>query len=456
MILLSLLNVTILLFLLFFDWRHFNKNLLSPGSTFIYFSFLPALSNIYFSFFQDQFEIHVFGIIAAEYHDYFYVKVALLFTIFGNIITYYGIYIGVLSKGRITNFVFNRLLVLRGFDTFPNNIVKNNKFVLRAGIIIYFVGIVSYVIFVNLMGGFYVIWSELYLRSVHNIGLGYLQKFYLISIPLSSLLILSITLNKSQKLLSTVVILISVIILASTGARGPVIAFLLSVILLYHYRVKRIVKLFRIKYGLVALVLIAFIVTMVQFRKESFEYYLSNPDKLISNSIESFQSAFVGRVGRIERDIVILKYFEKHDFWFGKSYLGLFAAPIPRTMIQDKPPVDTGMYLRVMADGIRVDPPMPVYELDTSSWPEGNWAGYMNWGILGLLLLFGTSGFFLGRLFGYINRNKYPLVGTCLYATLAIGGAPPLSPYDIVSLLMLFIVFSFWVRFMRFHKNLIV
>ena len=62
-------------------------------------------------------------------------------------------------------------------------------------------------------------------------------------------------------------------------------------------------------------------------------------------------------------------------------------------------------YLRVMALGEKVDPPMPITALGNSrNSPEGNWVGYMNWGLQVFYYFFSCQVYFLGS-FTIISIN---------------------------------------------------
>lgn len=440
MILLSVLNIVLLLFLLITDRRLFSRNIFSPGSIFIYFAALPALSNLYFAFFEDKFNELVLSQVALIYQDGFYVNVALLMAIFGNILTYCGLLIGFFSKDKIFSFVLNRLFVLRAFELIGGSERQKEKVIFWFGFVVMVSGLFAYAVFLEMIGGLYALWAELHLRSVKNAGLGYLQTFFMVAVQLGVILMLSVTFKRSQKLFSTMLSLLAVAIFGSMGARGPVVIFLISSLLLYHFKINKINRLFSPQLLLLALIIPIFVVTMLQFRSHSYEELSQDIGSLVMNSIDSLEGGFIARVGHLERDVVILKYFEDHDFWWGKSYLGLIYAPIPRSMFPEKPPNDTGMYLRTMALGNTVNPPQPITSLDSSGWPEGNWAGYMNWGFPGFFLFFFVSGLLFGKFYKYLVKYRFPVLGTCLFVVLAVGGPPLFSVAALISLAMTFFI----------------
>ncbi|MDO9005988.1 MAG: hypothetical protein Q7V20_21295 [Aquabacterium sp.] len=440
MIALSLINAVVLLLIILIDRKIFRGNVFSPGAIFAYFALLPALSGIYFSFRSDKFDEIILAQLDAAYHDRYYANVALLLTMLSNITVYVGIAMGYFARGEVTTFVFNRVFMFRGFESGDRGEKNIDKRVWLFGGIVFALGLVAYVAFLTIIGGLFALWAELHLRSVKNAGLGYLQTFFMMAIQIGATSMLYISFKYDRTGRSIIIILLSAFVLGSIGARGPVLTFLLSILLLYHFKIKKFQKLISPQLVALSLFVPIFVVAMLQFRGNSPGGPSKEFSELASNSIGSIEQGFIARIGRIERDMVILKYFDDNDFWFGASYLGLIYAPIPRSLFPEKPPNDTGMYLRVMALGDRVSPPQPVSTLGSSGWPEGNWAGYMNWGFPGFFFLFYVSGYLLGGFYGYLVRNNFPIFATCIYSVFAVGGAPSLSVAGLINLAMLFLV----------------
>ncbi|WP_299051363.1 O-antigen polysaccharide polymerase Wzy [uncultured Polaribacter sp.] len=437
MIFLTFLNIIILL-LFFFLEKKKNRDVFSPQNIFIYFSFIPAFSNFYFSINTEAFEKIVFSQVHVDFQKYILVNIALFMTIIGNLFIYLGISVGTKSSNKFFSYILNKIFINKYNSLSQNR--QFNKSILKFAIISYFLGFLSFLVLVTKMGGISQIWSELHLRSSNNAGLGYFQTFYMISIQFSAMILIWYfsKYKKWKQLLITY--LLTAFLVGGLGARGPVIIFIISIIIMRHYMVKRVSTILNRKTVWLIIILPFFIVTLLQLRKNSLTYFINNTEELIENSINDFESGFIARVGRLERDIVILGYFNENSFWYGKSYLGLITAPIPRTLYPEKPPVDSGMYLRAMAVGDVIEPPLPVYKLRTSSWPEHNWVGYMNYGFIGFIIFFFLSGLLFGKIYKYIKSRKFPLFPTCFYAMFAVGGAPILSPPGLVKLVTVFVV----------------
>ena len=187
MILLAILNIILLFILLRMDGSINNKNiLLFLFNLYLYILHLfQTFSNLYFSFFQDSFYKSVLSLVAPIYRDLFYVKIALVMTIFGNILTYVGIYIGTKSKNKIFNFAMDNLFLSRYTGCLSKS--SKVKIVFKLGLIIYLLGFIVYLIFLKKIGGLFELWQKLHLRTIKNAGLGYLQTFYTYAIQIGRL-----------------------------------------------------------------------------------------------------------------------------------------------------------------------------------------------------------------------------------------------------------------------------
>ena len=102
---------------------------------------------------------------------------------------------------------------------------------------------------------------------------------------------------------------------------------------------------------------------------------------------------------------------EQVGFLYGKSYLALFSAPIPRTTWPDKPPVSLGAFVKTDVFGLRTV---------SGGWPP-NIVGeaHINFGIAGMIFLM----FLYGMFIRFIYNSFEPLIGrrvipTVLYVCL--------------------------------------
>ena len=448
---LSLLNIILLIIFKVFDYSK-SKNILSPVALFIYFALIPAFSNLYFSLNIDSFEKIVLSQIDLKFHDYNLLYYSLILTIFSNVVIYVAINLGSNSKKNILYVFFDKIFFKKYLFLDNKYLVTKNFF--YSSLFIFLSGLFVYFIFLIKMGGLVQIWEELNMRSKNNSGLGYYQTYYTIAINFSSLLLYFYYKKKGKNFFKFMIVILTIFISGSIGARGPIIIYLFSLFILNHYVFRRKSSLISIKFILIFPILAFLILALLQLREKPLSFFLLNKGALVENVFEDIESGLIARVGRLERDLVILGYFKNNQFWYGKSYLGLIYAPIPRSNFPEKPPVDSGMYLRTLALGKKVNPPISVDKLDGSSWPEHNWAGYMNFGLLGLFSLNFLSGYFYGVVYSYVKNTNFNILVTSYMSLIFIGGIPILSPPGLVKQITYLLFISIILLFFFMPKKL--
>ncbi|WPF89978.1 O-antigen polymerase [Cyanobacterium aponinum AL20118] len=367
---------------------------------------------------------------------------AYIMTVFSSILTYLGIVCGYSIKNKSLFLIFNKII---GITVFKIKKISDIKNIFTIGLFFIGFGICVYIYFLMRMGGLVDLWLNLNQRVERAAGLGYFQSFYSFAISMGSLICLYVTFSKNKYFTSILIFLLNSFVLLSLGQRGPLLSFIISVMILRHYGIERFRKLFTLKRLFLIILMIIISLISVQFRQiNAVEKYSGNVGLLMTDAFESFETHLLLRFSRVERDVVILKYFDENDFWLGSSYLSLVTAPIPRNIFPDKPPVDTGRYLLGMAEGRIINPPMPVSELPPSSWPEANWAGYMNFGILGFILLFFISGVIPAWIYNFMKFHSFSIGSILLYTEFCRVSV--LSPSGIVGILtnlILFFILSF-------------
>jgi len=157
---------------------------------------------------------------------------------------------------------------------------------------------------------------------------------------------------------------------------------------------------------------------------------------------DRFQSDVIQRLGTLERQVVVIGYFNKHDFWHGALYESLLHAYKPRNLYPDKPPVDTGVYLNHIRQGGALYPPVPANSLAPSSWPDGYLAGYISFGVPGLLLISIASGALFGFFYRLVRLTNFAIGPVIIYGLFGFMGAVPLSPLGITYMLSIIIPVS--------------
>jgi hypothetical protein len=166
----------------------------------------------------------------------------------------------------------------------------------------------------------------------------------------------------------------------------------------------------------------------------AFERYSARPSLLVRDTRDE-----VGRISSqlsgLDRGVVIVSYFTPERLWWGRSYLDLPAAPIPRALLPDKPPVDDGVYVTALALGNEVRPSLPARQLPATSWPPGNWILYMNFGVPGYLLGMFLTGVVIGVAYRYMRRCDFSPFSIYLYGYSVMGGVA-FSNYNLVQLMV--------------------
>jgi hypothetical protein len=208
-------------------------------------------------------------------------------------------------------------------------------------------------------------------------------------------------------------------LISGLGGRKALIILLLEAILIYHYTVKKIElkKFIHLKYILGVILLYVFFILMSNFRTQgAFETFLSEPISFIKQSNGGIFDT-LRKESYVPFFIAVLYYFKSHDFWFGRSFLGLITAPIPSSLYAGKPPVDDGAYLYSICSGrTEITPPMPYSSLDGSSYPLETFGSmYGNFGIVGLLLGMLLLGIIIGSAYRYMCNNNYSFFSIILY-----------------------------------------
>lgn len=327
----------------------------------------------------------------------------------------------------------------------------------RFGAALTMLGIVGWLYMLGRIGGLAQLWSDIQQRTRVTSGLAYITSSYSVSLLLGLTLILHYATRASRhvplrrRILVVALVLTISFALVSLGGRGGLVIVALTVVLSLNYW-HRAIRPFAPRIVAVVLALLVLIVLLGLPRLPDIEIgdFISDTNRVISTASDQFNNSLAFRLTETERNATMVAYFSKHDVWLGKGYFSLITAPVPRNVRPEKPPVDDGIYLYNMSLGTEVEPNQNLSNYRWNSWPVGNWAGFMNWHLPGLV--------FLGFLSGYLARLVYgAMVGSMfnpyllfLYVnTVGVSGSLNLSVYGIVGLLtristalvLLFLVF---------------
>lgn len=343
--------------------------------------------------------------------------------------------------GLKSGFIFKRIF---NFYLFRNKIllyVPAQSLV--TGVILFLGGIVIYLIILDKIGGLQLIWySSLYSHVQLTEGLGYflILKKNILIVGLTFLgYYYSKTKYQRHLILWLIFTLIAFLVEISFGTRnnGGFIIFLF--LLIYHYWIKPI-NLFSIK--ILALFLIFSIFFLVWGTLRNYKNpldKLKDPITTVYDSFEYFEGGFLYRIAGLETKALIVSYFNISNIWLGLSYKDLITAPIPKSIYPDKPPIDDGRYLIQIMHGYDIRPSVPLDEMAKTSMPPGNWIGYMNFHIPGLLFYYYISGIILTLFYISFLKNKKKPGWLIIYGSLMYRGGPSLSVQGIVNLFAILI-----------------
>ncbi len=277
---------------------------------------------------------------------------------FLQIIGYYLIVLGINNN-------FSKKIVKK-FPNFNYNDTLTRYYLVI--IISFSIGFISYIIVVSQIGGLSYLLDNIQRRTSLTAGMGY-QTIFIQFMTFGVLLLIYTTRFKSSFLkMFVILILFSVIVLLEStfGGRKDTVYLVFFGLLIYHYS-KNKVKILSIRTVVIVSIVIIYFLLMPVFRTDgAFEHYSNNPNDLIADAFEQPINQ-VNSFSYTRHHLLVLDEFDISDIWLGKSYLDLIYSPIPRTLYEDKPPIDDGVYLRSIVLGYEVEPNMAFTDLFRSS-----------------------------------------------------------------------------------------
>lgn len=280
----------------------------------------------------------------------------------------------------------------------------NNKMFLF-GFILFCVGVLSRIWFIYSSGGLAYILSNIQNKVEMVTGNGYLLAVGNFMTYGTVLMMCSdyfmYKSGKSKYLFLLGCVGVSFFLFAFMSDRTAPMRFLMIVIMAYHYKYKSIElkSIFSLKAIFLFLGIVLFIVAMPLLRnKDGFGKYGSVTNLATTASEE------VGNVlywfSYTGRDVFIYEHFDTSNYWLGKNIVNFISAPIPASIIKDKPPVDEGYYLANLIKGHESKPPETKFSYKSSIPFDNQGIMYANFGIIGLIL----GGLIIGIVYGFTYR----------------------------------------------------
>lgn len=268
--------------------------------------------------------------------------------------------------------------------------------------------IIAYIIFLNKAGGIIFILNNLEHRAEFSNGNGFLllMKYLLLFISLGLVYKNNLKINGIYFWLFFISFSLYMIMSISMGGRKPVLLSLLVLLMVIHYSVKKL-KIFQFKYLIIISLMLFYIVLVPIIRQPNFiEKFDENPYVLVEE-LKSKSTNQIKDISYINTYIFIYVFFENHEKWYGKVFLNLTTSYIPSNIYKDKPPVDEGVYIRTLLEGREVNPNDSFKNLYPSSWPPETFGnGYMNFGIMGVLIFNFVLGYIKGVIYNIMIKNR--------------------------------------------------
>jgi hypothetical protein len=140
----------------------------------------------------------------------------------------------------------------------------------------------------------------------------------------------------------------------------------------------------------------------------------------MTSDIGALIASAISEVSYIHIYAFIFDVFSIEPHWYGSSWGDIWL----RISSEDRlysPPVDEGIYIRSLWQGLPVAPPTPYIYLFPSAWPpETIGVGYANFGLAGLVVLMFARGYFAATCFraATSDPSRINLVILYIYATL--------------------------------------
>lgn len=387
-----------------------------------YFALIEAFVMLWFSLSPNAISERIFSQLGDEYHD----ADLVLFSYLISVVTYFfvmvGVFCGSYLSGRAPIVLDRYILRFSSAARLAST---------SGGLFLYSLGVVLYLIFIHELGGLVHLWDNISLRTTMTAGLGYYQSIYNFLILVSSAFLYVVFVKGRRWVILFVMLTLSSFILVSLGQRSPLALLFFILLLVHHYSIKRFSSILNKKILLVVLSLVVFMFTVVQLR----------PGQDSVSFFERFERDVIQRLGIIERQVVVVGYFDVHDYWYSGLYSSLLYAFLPRNLYPSKPPVDTGVYLHGIRQGEVISPPVAAIDLEPTSWPDGFLAGYMSFGFFGLITLCFLSGYLYGFIYRLLLFSGFSAPIVVLYSMVGFMGVKPLSPLGVVEVAMMVIPF---------------
>ena len=143
---------------------------------------------------------------------------------------------------------------------------------------------------------------------------------------------------------------------------------------------------------------------------DGFQKIIENPSQII-HMLLSYLNGILTSVSYAYTQIYIIYTFDFDNFWYGEIF-----ATIPLRLLGISGyPIDDGVYIRSLAEGLQADPLTLFENLFPSSWPPETFGmGYANFGVIGVICF----AFSLGIVHGFIYKSIYYSFGIDVFTSI--------------------------------------
>jgi len=278
------------------------------------------------------------------------------------------------------------------------------------------IGFLAFLMLLSQVGGFWALVYNLDQRVEMMEGLGYIGSMMLLSTVGVVMLTHYLKYDYSKGRVATLVFLTlaTAAMLSTGGSRKHAMSLVISVLLVWHYSVKRIAHPVRVA-AIIGALMAPYFVGMPLARSGRVEHYVNNPGELAVD-ISDNMAVVASQLSYVTTYVFVTDHFDLTNIWFGRSYLDLLKAPVPRGLMPDKPPLDEGNYIYSLAQGGQVYPGMPSSDLDGVGWPpETLGACYMNFHVAGVVCGMFLLGVVFRGVYTYMVMSRFNLYSLLIY-----------------------------------------
>ncbi len=326
---------------------------------------------------------------------------------------------------QVVAYIFN-LVGIKFYETINmNNLkyyridMKESKEKLKWGAtILIAIGIIAYLILIYAIGGFEFLFSNIHKRTFLLRGNNYLLSLIDCLIIGVAIYTYSHKYNNTPKTRIYLFFVTTgvVIIFTSFGGRATSVLLFLIILMIWNYSVKKI-KIFTLRNILIMLLVLIYIIMVPLLRAENALYAYMNDINMLFDQIIKSGTNIIKEISIVDRNLFAVNYFSLDNIWYGKSFIDLIYAFIPSTLYPDKPPVDDGVYIWTLVNGIYVEPSLPYHSLSQSSWPlETMGMMYANFWIPGVIIGMFVLGIIQSFTYNLMKKSGFTVFTIVLYS----------------------------------------